>query len=398
MKTRSDAARILIYSQDGFGLGHLRRNLNISLQIKKRSPSASILIVADSPVAPFFKLPPRCDFIKLPTIVKVDTGVWRPNRLPMNYRDLLYIRSEIIQNVALSFKPHVFLVDHMPHGALGELDWPLRVLKRYSPETKVILGLRDILGAPEDITKMWQNEGAFDAAEKFYDHICVYGCTDVFDLINEYQFPKNLVAKTRYCGYVSRDHSIERKRSNPALKRILKDDKEKMVLVTGGGGADASYFMDKFLDAVKALKNDKKFQAVISTGPFMQKDQVRLLQKKAQGLPIWVKRNSQDSIDYIRRADLVISMAGYNTVSEIMRFKKNAIIVPRSGPSAEQTMRTNILSERGVFNAIHPSKLTTDNFAELIATKLNNGTQIVDQMLPDLEGAPNVSSFLLSAM
>lgn len=398
MKTRANAARILIYSQDGFGLGHLRRNLNISLQIKKLDPSASILIVADSPVAPFFKLPSRCDFIKLPTIVKVDTGVWRPNRLPMNYQDLMYIRSEIIQNVALSFKPHVFLVDHMPHGALGELEWPLRVLKRYSPETKIVLGLRDILGEPDVITTMWQTEGAFEAAEKYYDHICVYGCTDVFHLTQKYRFPKLLMAKTRYCGYVSRDAVSGRKRKNKALNQMMEDEKAKMVLVTGGGGADASYFMDKFIDATRVLKKHEKFQAVISTGPFMQKEQVRLLQQKAKGLPIWVKRNSNDSIDYISRADLVISMAGYNTVSEIMRFKKNAIIVPRPGPSAEQTMRTDILSKRGLFDTIHPNNLTTDNFADLIARKLDNDHEIDDEMLPNLDGAPNVSSFLLSVM
>jgi predicted glycosyltransferase len=111
-------------------------------------------------VAPFFKLPPRCDFIKIPTIVKVDTGIWRPDRLPMNYQELLKIRSEIIQNVALGFRPHFFLVDHMPHGALGELARPLQVLKQQCPETKIVLGLRDILGAPDTIQKQWKNEGA----------------------------------------------------------------------------------------------------------------------------------------------------------------------------------------------------------------------------------------------
>lgn len=398
MKVKPEAPRMLIYSQDGFGLGHLRRNLNISLQIKKRCREASILIVADSPVAPFFKLPSKCDFIKLPTIVKIDTGVWRPNRLPMHHKDLLYIRSEIIQNVALSFKPHVFLVDHMPHGALGELEWPLRALRKYSPNTKIVLGLRDILGAPDVITAMWQREGAFEAAEKYYDAICIYGCDDVFHLVKEYQFPDGLIDKTRYCGYVTRDLSLFRRRRNNTLRQIREHEDENLVLVTGGGGADASYFMDKFLDAARLLDNRMRFKAVISTGPFMQKDQVQLLKKKAKGLPIWVKRNSRDSIDFLCSADLVVSMAGYNTISEIMRFRKNAIIVPRPGPSAEQTIRTAILSQRGLFNAIHPSQLTSENFAELIAAKLENKTEIRDEQLPELNGANNVSSFLLSTM
>src|SRR5574342_165073 len=95
--------KILIYSQDGFGLGHLRRNLNICAQIAKLWPQASCLIIAHSPVAPFFKLPRNCDFIKIPTIVKVDTGIWRPDRLSMSGKELLAIRSDLIQSVATSF-------------------------------------------------------------------------------------------------------------------------------------------------------------------------------------------------------------------------------------------------------------------------------------------------------
>ncbi len=398
-RQNSNSVRILIYSQDGFGLGHLRRNLNISLQLKRQSREASILIVADSPVAPFFKLPPKCDFIKLPTIVKVDTGVWRPNRLPMNYKDLLFIRSEIIQNVALSFKPHVFLVDHMPHGALGELDWPLKVLKRNYPDTKVCLGLRDILGGQDVIHKMWSTEGAFAAAEEFYDKICVYGCEDVFDLVREYDFPEALVKKASYCGYVARDVNAGKKKGDsPFLKRLTREEDGKLILVTGGGGADASYFMDKFIDAVKILKDSMNFKAVVSTGPFMQKEQVRLLQKKAAGLPIFVRRIGQDSIKYLRRADLVVAMAGYNTTSEIMRFQKNAIIVPRPGPSAEQTMRTSILTERGVIHSIHPKDLTAESFAAMVAERLEKGNTMNIDRLPDMDGSSNVASLLLSAL
>jgi predicted glycosyltransferase len=387
--------RVLIYSQDGFGLGHLRRNLNICLQIKKRRPQASCLIIADSPAAPFFKLPSNCDFIKIPTIVKVDTGIWRPDRLPMNYRELLAIRSEIIQNVALSFRPDIFLVDHMPHGALGELARPLQMIKRYCPHTKIILGLRDILGAPEVISKQWQSEGAFEATEVYYDAICAYGCADVFDLTAAYEFPAAVAAKTRYCGYVCRegDHAAA---NGSALSRFFDKESKPFILVTGGGGSDASYFMDKFIDAARILSSQLNFNAMISTGPFMHKQQYKLLHQKITGLPVVVTRLGQDSIRFLKRADLVISMAGYNTVSEIMRFRKNAIIIPRPGPSAEQTMRSHIMSERGLFSTIHPQNLSPEVFAELIANKLHDRNGMNEAMIPDLKGASATASFMLS--
>ncbi|MCI0694798.1 hypothetical protein L0337_22675 [candidate division KSB1 bacterium] len=389
--THGAVAKILIYSQDGFGLGHLRRNLNICTQIKKLHPRASCLIIADSPVAPFFKLPPNCDFIKIPTIVKVDTGIWRPDRLSMGYRELLAIRSDMIRNIAVSFQPDVFLVDHMPHGALGELAEPLQVLKTQSPHTKIVLGIRDILGAPEVIHRQWEKEGAFAAVAEFYDAVLIYGCADVFDAIVEYDFPRLLIDKIQYCGYVCRHHAAPA----PPATNGHDHNGEKFILVTGGGGADASYFMDQFIEAARRLP--LRFRALITTGPFMHKEQRELLRHKTRDLPIVVSQAGEDSIRYLQRADLVISMAGYNTVSEILRFRKNAIVVPRAGPSAEQSMRTRIMSKRGLFSTIHPTNLTAENLSELIAQRLGNSHHIHEAMIPNLNGAAKVASVILGA-
>ncbi len=386
--------KVLIYSQDGFGLGHLRRNLNICLQVKKRYPEASILIIADSPVAPFFKLPARCDFVKIPTIVKVDMGIWQPDRLPVTYRELLQIRSEIIQNVLLSFRPQVFLVDHMPNGALGELAVPLQKFKRSSPETKIVLGLRDILGAPEVICEHWLKEGAYAATETYYDSVYVYGCSEFYNLADEYKFPEALIAKTRYCGYVCRD-SVPREFDEQALTKLFSKNSDWFVMVTGGGGSDASYFMDKFIDAVRLLSPYIPFNAIISTGPFMHPDQYKLLRRRARGLPIFITPMGGDTIRFTRRADLVISMAGYNTVCEVLRLRKNAIIVPRAGPSTEQTTRSRIMSERDLFGTIHPTQLTAENFSELILSRLQNGHHMNEKLMPDLTGAVNVAALLV---
>ena len=92
------------------------------------------------------------------------------------------------------------------------------------------------------------------------------------------------------------------------------------------------------------FSKNKKVKAIISTGPFLQPDQIRSLRQKVRGLPVSVEDLEEDAIYFMKRADLLVSMAGYNTTCEIMRFRKNAIIIPRPGPSAEQTIRTNIFA------------------------------------------------------
>lgn len=390
------ASRLLIYSQDGFGLGHLRRNINIAYQVRHASPETTILVVADSPAAPFFTLPPQCDFVKIPTLVKVDAGVWRPDRLALDHRELLAVRTRILEGLVESYRPDLVLVDHMPHGIFGELTRPLRTLRRIRRRVRLVLGLRDILGAPVDICRQWRLEGAYEAAEAYYDGVCVYGCSDLFDLAREYEFPPAIARKVSYCGYVSREQA-QPPLDDAGLARMFPRRGDSLVLVTGGGGADASFFMDKFVDAVRLMFPRVSFDAVVSTGPFMHHDQYLLLRRKARGLPIHVTRHGQDNIRLLQRADLVISMAGYNTISEILRYRKRAIVIPRTGPSLEQTIRTRLMAERGLFTVVHPRELTPEGFAALIRRRLEDAPVLDRPGIPDLDGASKAAARLLAA-
>ena len=69
--------RLLMYSQDSMGLGHLRRNRNLAAAVLERTPDASVLVVADSPATPFFAPVPGVDYLKLPTIVKTGDAEWK---------------------------------------------------------------------------------------------------------------------------------------------------------------------------------------------------------------------------------------------------------------------------------------------------------------------------------
>ena len=391
------ASRLLIYSQDGFGLGHLRRNINIAFRVRHFSPSTSILIVADSPAAPFFSLPPYCDFVKIPTLVKVDSGVWRSDRLVLGHTELLAVRTRILESIVDSYRPDLMLVDHMPHGIFGELIRPLTAVRKARRRIRILLGLRDILGAPADICRAWRTEGAYEAAERYYDGVCVYGSADLFDLAREYEFPQAISEKVTYCGYVSRQ-SAQPPLDDASFARLFPRRSDALVLVTGGGGADASFFMDKFIDSVRLTFPRVGFDAVLSTGPFMHPEQYMLLRRKAKGLPIHVTRQGQDNIRLLRRADLVICMAGYNTICEVLRYRKKAIVIPRTGPSAEQTIRTRLMGERGLFTVVHPRSLTPEGFAAMIRSKLEEPRGFDGPGIPELDGASKTAERLLGAI
>ena len=151
--------RIAIYSQDGFGLGHMRRTTSIALEVLRQRPDAAVLTLSDSQLGQFFQTAHNHDYVKLPSIVKSGPGDWRAVNLPLTFSVVHQMRKELIRSALLNFRPHLLLVDHMPHGAMGELLPALEALKDVDAPTRVVLGLRDILDAPEVIEQKVAGRG-----------------------------------------------------------------------------------------------------------------------------------------------------------------------------------------------------------------------------------------------
>src|SRR5205809_975599 len=183
----SKPVRILMYSQDSYGLGHLRRATNLANALVNERSDLSILLVVDSPVAPFFDLQPHIDFVKLPTVVKVGAGVFRPGSLLTSYRLVKAMRSTVNREVLSRFHPDLVLVDHMPGGANRELVPALRLIRALNYSTRVVLGVRDIIDDPAVTCAVWQREGFYDTLRRYYDSVLIYGSPDVFATAAKYQ-------------------------------------------------------------------------------------------------------------------------------------------------------------------------------------------------------------------
>src|SRR5206468_1965394 len=318
-----------MYSQDSYGLGHLRRATNLANALVRSLANLSVLLVVDSPVAPFFDLHERIDFIKLPTVVKVDAGVFRPGSLLTSYELVRAMRSTVNREVLARLRPDLILVDHMPGGANGELVPALRRIRSLDYPTRVVLGVRDIIDDPAVTCAVWEREGFYDTLRRYYDAVLVYGSADVFATADKYQIEQVLPGCVRYCGYVCNMDAVK----DPVHVRAkLEVADEPIIVVMAGGGADAFRLMQTYLEAVPLLDGAVRATTVMVTGPFMPEQQRKLLRDRARDLSVQIRTSVGDSLSHLNAADLVVSMAGYNTVSEILRFRKRAVLVPRPGP------------------------------------------------------------------
>jgi predicted glycosyltransferase len=391
----TDNPRIMMYSQDGFGLGHMRRTTSIARQILDAHSDACVLTLADSRLGQFFETTPNHDYIKLPSVVKVGPGQWKAVNLPLPFEEVHAMRKELIRSAVQSFRPHVLLVDHMPHGAMGELLPTLQMLRDTGAATQVVLGLRDILDAPAIVSQRWRAEGAYDAIERYYDMVLVYGERAVFDMAAQYGFSPEITSRMRYSGYVCTpdlarypDRARAKYTSNPGTK---------LITVMAGGGADAYPMMRTSLEALPLIQAQQPAAMLLNTGPFMPADLRRDLQRRARGIPgAHVEMSVSDTLSYVDAADLVIAMCGYNTTMEVLRSGNPAILIPRSGPSAEQLTRAQLFAERGWVKLLHPDHADGARLAEMAIATLSGRDEPPVVARPTLQGLTAAASEILA--
>ena len=382
--------RLMVYSHDTFGLGNIRRMLAICKYLLDSSPEISIVLISGSPVIHSFRLHPRLDYIKLPCVGRDREGKLSSKYLRTSTEKTIELRSELIKTTALHFKPDLFLVDKKPYGLQNELKDTLTYLQIYQPQTKLVLLLRDILDRPEVTISEWQKNKYYKAVEWFYDRILVVGMPEVFDLVKEYNFPETIVKKVKFCGYIRREPGLK---SGSTIRQELQvKASEKLVLVTPGGGEDGYRLVESYLRAFTSNTPHSNIKSLIVSGPEMPSSQKEALSQLVQQHPQFqVCEFTDDLISYMEAADAIVSMAGYNTVCEILSLSKRAVVVPRIRPVQEQFIRARRMASFGLLKFIHPDSFTPENLFEAVLEQLNSTNKHIPGLsYLDLDALPRI--------
>jgi predicted glycosyltransferase len=325
-------ARLLIFSHDSFGLGHLRRCRAIAHHLVEHFPHLSVLILSGSPIIGSFDFKSRVDFVRVPGVIKLRNGEYTSLQLHIDIEQTLAIRSSIIQHTADIFDPHLFLVDKEPLGLRGEVLDTLTLLKERG--TRLVLGLRDVMDEPRSLLYEWRRKNVWPALHDLYDEIWVYGLPQIFDPLTELPSMQPLAGKVAFTGYLRRSAPAAPPQSNehelPA---------EPYILVTTGGGGDGEELIDWVLSAYEADPGIP-YPALLVFGPFMNLERRLAFQDRAARLDkVYAITFDARFEGLLLRALGVVAMGGYNTFCEILSFGKPALIVPRTAPRQEQFLR-----------------------------------------------------------
>jgi predicted glycosyltransferase len=333
--------RYLFFTNECVGLGHLRRALTLAAAVTEQDPSASALIVTGAPIELAHPLPARVDTVKLPLLARDSNGAQRPGRLAVGLADVRAVRSQLALAAAQAFAPNVAVVDKLPLGLGDELAPALEWLRRAG--SRLVLGLRDIEDAPARTRREWQRPAIRETLERLYDAVLVYGPEG-----SRYHalacVPWRTSLPLYEVGYVA---------ARPA--ETPRDVPSEYVLVTAGGGADGAAMVAAFLDAVRL--EPLPVPGLVVTGPLMPDAEVQALRSRAHRLDVELETFRPGLDGAMAAARGVVAMAGYNTVSELMRTGRPALLVPRVRPSREQALRAELLRAQGRADVLYPHEL-----------------------------------------
>ena len=338
---RKPGSRLLIYSHDSFGLGHLRRCRAIAHDLVERWPQLSVLILSGSPIIGSFEFKSRVDFVRVPGVIKLRNGEYTSLSLHVDLETTLAMRSSIIQHTAEIFEPQLFLVDKEPLGLRGEVKPALELLR--SRGVRCVLGLRDVMDEPQSLVEEWERKGVFPELDRLYHEIWVYGLPELFDPVAEIPGLQAFAHKIRFTGYLRRELPGE---TAPSADYLLPS--EPYVLVTTGGGSDGGELIDWVLRAYEA-DPELPHPAVILFGPFLPAEERAQFQERVARDPRLRAITFEARVEPLfERALGVVAMGGYNTFCEILSFGKPALLVPRTEPRLEQLIRAERAQAAGL--------------------------------------------------
>lgn len=392
--TPADSRRILFYSHDGTGLGHLRITLGVATAYAQVRPQDSLLLLTGSLQAGAFDLPANLDYVKLPAMPKRDLYASLPptEGFTGSHNSTIRFRAALALATVQAFDPHLVVVDHAPGGLFQELAPALEHLRWSTRRTRFALLMRDITFGPEQTRSIWTNEGVYPLLDELYDQILVYGDRRIFDPIQAYAMSESTAGRTSFCGYLA---PLAPKRSPEAVRQELGAGSLPLVVVSVGGGADGGPILRAYVEGLRDRIGPPLYSYIVA-GPLLPEADLAELTALSSCLPnVRLVQFDPDFSAAVQAADVVVSMGGYNSVAEAVYFGKRPVVVPRQPGPEEQVLRAEGFRRLGLATVIKPELLGPDALWAAVDETLSDGAPPA-QSLP-FDGLSRIATALATA-
>ena len=326
-------SRLLFHTLNGFGLGHLSRQVAIARAVRWVDPTVEILFATESSYGP--TIAPEFPFIALPDGKQLKSEAWSGAGVGPRVRALISVMEALVKG----YRPGALVHDTMVWPPLFEAAAAARVRQA------MVLRVR-------------KNIDAYLRDPAMPPHRC-----DLLVLPYEPSTAPSALRKlprglppVAWVGDVGRQAgaSVAETRMRLGLGVGIK-----LIVVTGGAGgfADAPAFYALAADALAAGRSRLGASCVLMVlGPAYEGPAPLV-----DGMTVLMWRELSWMPDVLAAADLVLCQAGHNTIAELRRAGTRGIIVPAKRNVDDQFERARDAASRSnqlkVFEGSHPKEL-----------------------------------------
>lgn len=351
--------RVFFYVQHLLGIGHQRRGATLTRAMQ--AAGLEVTYVSGGHEIPNLDLG-GAELVQLPATRAVDLyfkklvdeddqpidDAWRERR-----RDALL-------SAWAKCRPDIIVLELFPFGRRQmrfELLPLLDAAKAQAEPPLIVSSVRDILVAPP---KPERQDEMLGLIETYFDRVMVHGDPTLIPFDRTFPHASRIADKLTYTGYV-----VDRR----AGVETPVGDGGGEVLVSAGGGSVGDTLLHTAMQA-RALTSvaDRTWRVLV--GVKVPDDEFRALLDAAPD-GVLVERARGDFPTLLGRCLLSISQGGYNTVMESMQAGCRSVVVPYAGGlETEQTLRAELLAERGTLTVLAEDALSPEHLARAVEAAL----------------------------
>lgn len=283
-------------------------------------------------------------------------------------------------NALHAFHPDILITELFPFGRrvlAAEFLAVIEAARGMNPRPLVVSSIRDVLEPPSKPARVDEAAGRIAA---LYDRVLIHGDESFLPLAASWPAPESIAGKLIYTGYVSAPPETSPWNGKPDAE----------VVVAVGGGAIGRRLLNCALDAAAA---DTRRWRLLTGGAEAEPLARDLKARAPEGADIVVEPARPDYTQLLADCACSVSLAGYNTVQDLLRIRPPAVVIPMDeGGEREQIIRAEALKLAGLAHVSPMADLTPDRLRSSLEAAIANPPG--GEIGVDLDGARRSAAIL----
>ncbi|MCO5142231.1 MAG: hypothetical protein M9962_03975 [Oligoflexia bacterium] len=346
--------RVAFFCQHLLGIGHVSRSLALVNEISK---IADTTYIQGGPATQ--KKPNQSvRTLQLPPLLmrEHDSSLYDPSE-KQSVEDVFLQRKQIIdQHIDLN-SYDLLVIELWPFGRnkfTSEMIYLIEGLKKKNKSLKVVCSLRDILVRKKN--EEIRNQKIVSLIEKYFDKIYVHSDERLILLSDSFTAYVHIAHKVCYTGFVTE-----------SSQRLINKAREKKIVISMGGGIVGEELV---LAVAKIVKDFPEYRFQFILGPFSEPGLKSAIEEQviSEMDRVEICGLLDNFEDVLSSSALSISLAGYNTVMNLLNTKTFGLVFPYDA-NEEQRTRAEKLEAMNTLKVISRSDIASPKTLSEIVKK-----------------------------